>query len=71
MSTLSNEEIQYELAHASDNRAPNLVAAYVTCLALSYIAVVLRFISRRQSRNAFLADDWMLVVGLVSHRLPK
>ena len=65
MSLLSTQEIEYELAHASDNRGPSLIAAYTTCLSLAYIAVFLRFLSRRTSRNALKADDWMLVVGLV------
>ena len=66
MSTLSKQEIEYEMAHASDNRAPNLIAAHVTCLTLACMAVLLRFSSRRQSSNALLSDDWMVVVGLVS-----
>ena len=66
MSTLPPEEIQYEMEHASDNKQPNLYAAYITCLILSYIFVLLRFIARRKSRNPLLADDWMVVIGLVS-----
>ena len=65
MSLLSNQEIEYELAHAIDNRGPSLIAAYATCLSLAYIAVILRFESRRTSKNALKADDWMLIVGLV------
>ncbi|CAD6581203.1 MAG: hypothetical protein ASARMPRED_000444 [Alectoria sarmentosa] len=65
MSALSNQEIEYELAHASDNRGPTLIAAYAVCLSLAYVAVTLRFISRRKSRNALMADDWMSVVGLL------
>lgn len=65
MATLSKQEIEYELAHASDDEGPSLIAAYTVCLSLAYIAVALRFISRWKSRNAVLADDWMLVVGLV------
>lgn len=68
MSTLSKQEIEYELAHASDNRGPSLITAYAICLSLAYLAVILRLISRRKSRNAFLADDWMVVAGLVSWR---
>ncbi|CAF9919147.1 MAG: hypothetical protein ALECFALPRED_000982 [Alectoria fallacina] len=65
MSALSSQEIEYELAHASDNRGPTLIAAYAVCLSLAYVAVTLRFISRRKSRNALMADDWMSVVGLL------
>ncbi|KAL8784407.1 MAG: hypothetical protein Q9195_009052 [Heterodermia aff. obscurata] len=65
MATLSKQEIEYELAHASDNEGPSLIAAYTVCLSLAYLAVALRFISRWKSRNAILVDDWMLVVGLL------
>lgn len=65
MSALSRQEIEYEMSHASDNRGSSLVAAYAVCLSLAYVATILRFISRRKSRLAYMADDWMLVVGLV------
>ena len=65
MSVLPPQEIEYELVHASDNRGPTLIAAYATCLSLAYIAVLLRFISRRKSQNPLMADEWMLVAGLV------
>ncbi len=65
MSALSKQEIEYEMMHATDNRAPSLITAYAVCLSLAYVAVALRFISRRKSRLALMADDWMLVVGLV------
>lgn len=67
MSDFSKQEIGYELAHATDDRRPSLIAAYAVCLSLAYVAVTLRFISRRKSKNALMADDWMLVVGLVRH----
>jgi len=65
MSALSEQEIGYELVHAGDKRTPSLITAYVVCLSLAYIAVTLRFVSRRKSKNALMADDWMLVVALV------
>lgn len=65
MSTLSKQEIEYEMLHASDNRGPNLIAAYAVCLSLAYVAVILRFISRRTAKIAWKADDWVLVAGLV------
>ena len=65
MSELSKQELKYEILHKNDDRGPDLIAAYTACLALAYIAVTLRFISRRKSKNALLADDWTLVVALV------
>ena len=65
MSLLSKQEIEYEIAHANDDRGPSLIAAYAVCLSLAYVAVCLRFLARRKSHNKLLADDWMLVAGLV------
>ena len=69
--SLPKQEIEYEMAHASDNRGPTLNAAYGVCISIAIIAVILRFISRRTSKNALRADDWMVVVGLVRYRHPR
>lgn len=65
MSALDKQEIEYEMLHERDDRGSNLIEAYAICLALAYVAVFLRFLSRRKSRNALWADDWMVVVALV------
>ena len=65
MSALDKQEIEYEMLHERDDRGSNLIEAYAICLALAYVAVGLRFLSRRKSRNALWADDWMVVVALV------
>lgn len=56
------------MAHADEDRGPTLIGAYAACLSLAYVAVILRFISRRKSRNALLSDDWMCVAALVRGR---
>ena len=67
MSALTQQEILYEMEHIGDNKGPSLIAAYAVCISLAYVAVFLRFISRRIGKNALLADDWMVVVALVRH----
>lgn len=59
----------YQLLHIKDSRVPNLVISMAMCLPAAYIAVVLRFVSRRVGTVPLKADDWWLVVGLVSRRL--
>ena len=41
------------------------LAAQVTCLAVAYIGVVLRFVSRRLSKARIEADDYVTVLALV------
>lgn len=67
MASFSPSEMQYQLDHIQDNRAPAFIACYATCLALAFIAVLLRFIARRISRASVLADDWWILVSLVCH----
>lgn len=61
------EQIQYMKAHIADNKQPNLIAAFTVSISLAYIAVVLRFIARRRRGVELLADDWLMLVALVSH----
>ena len=62
--SLPASAIQYQEQHIADNKKPNLIAASVICLSAAYVAVVLRFISRRVARNILEADDYTIVVGL-------
>lgn len=67
-STLSPTEIEYELAHIHDNRAPDLVISAAICIVLAITAVVLRLLARRLSKVRILADDYMIIFALVSRR---
>ena len=65
MAQLSPAEIQYEVEHIRQNRAPDIIASYVTCLSLACIAVVLRLVARRISRASLQVDDMTIVAALV------
>lgn len=69
MAQLTPAEIQYEFEHIGQNRAPNIIAAYATCLSLAFIAVVLRLIARKTSRASLQADDLTIFLALVRIRL--
>lgn len=58
--------IEYQLAHENQTRVPALIASGAICLSAAYVFVILRFISRRLSRTPIKADDWAIVLGLVS-----
>jgi hypothetical protein len=59
-------QIQYMEAHITDDKRPNLIAAFTVSIALAYIAVILRFVARRRRGVQLLADDWLIFVALVS-----
>ena len=65
-------EAQYQLDHINDSRVKDVLSSQIACFALATIAVILRFVSRRVSKIAIKADDWMIVVALVrsSHNEP-
>ena len=56
----------YQRLHIHDSRLPEIIVSLAVCLPAANIAVILRFISRRVGRIPWKADDWWLVVGLVS-----
>lgn len=65
MPSLSPEELQYQLEHRYQNRVADIIIANTIMLVAAYVAVVLRFASRRLMHATLGADDWMMVVGLV------
>ncbi len=62
--SLPASEIAYQTAHVADNRQANLIVASAVCLAVAYIAVALRFASRRVAHNTLGADDYAILAGL-------
>ena len=62
----------YQLLHIHDSRVPEIIVSMAVCLPAAYIAISLRFLSRRIGKVPLKADDWWLVVGLVSrHPFPE
>ena len=64
--SISPAEAECQLRHIHDSRVPEIIASMAVCLPAAYIAVVLRFMSRRVGRIPWKLDDWLLVAGLVS-----
>ena len=63
------EEIQYELRNIHEDRASDLITTFATCTALAYIAVILRLIARRVNKAPLQADDFWVLIALVSDKL--
>lgn len=66
MASLPPQEIQYQLEHQHENRAIDIIAANTVMLTAAYVAVALRFTSRRLMHATLGADDWVMAVGLVA-----
>ena len=65
--SLSVDQLQNQLLHIHDNRAPQMVATTISFMIVSTISVFLRIISRRLQGLRLGADDYMIVVSLVCH----
>lgn len=61
--SLSPGEIQYQKDHASDTAVARLVAVFVICFVISYVAISLRFVSRRLNRTKLGTDDWLMLLS--------
>ncbi len=63
--SLPPAEAQYQLDHINESRVSDIVSSHIACLVIAIVAIVLRFASRRMSKTAIKADDWMIVAALV------
>lgn len=63
------DDSSYQLAHIKQSRVPSLITSGAICLSAAYIAFTLRLVSRRLAHVRFEADDWCMVLGLVSCHL--
>jgi len=61
----SPQEVQSQMKHQRQNSISSFIVAGLITLAAAYLAVALRFISRRLMHIKLEADDWMMVLGLV------
>ena len=63
--SLPPKEAEYQLAHVHDSKRVSLAIAYIICIPTIFLAVLMRFVSRRIGHIKYGADDWMMVLGLV------
>lgn len=62
------QQINYMIAHKQDDKRAGIIASNVICIVAAYVAVTARFVSRRLVKAQLQADDWWIVVGLVSRK---
>lgn len=62
-------QIQEQLLHVDDDATPNIIAVNVVCFTIACVSVALRFLARRVAGIKYAADDWLILVGLVRHKL--
>jgi len=56
---------------ASSASTTSTIAGVTICMALAYISVILRFLSRRVGRLTVGSDDYTIVLALVSFALTE
>ena len=66
MANPSASEIAYEKAHVEESRQRNIAVSNAICLSIAFVAVLLRFISRRLAGTNNGPDDWWAWTALVS-----
>ncbi|KAI0467130.1 hypothetical protein F4859DRAFT_518344 [Xylaria cf. heliscus] len=63
----SEQELEWQLEHHDETRAPGLIAACVSTAVVSVIVIAFRFLSRRlrHGRLRLEVDDWLILVAWV------
>ena len=59
--------LQERNVERDNNQGAKLLAVTVVFLTLATLAVIFRFVSRRIKRVKLAADDYMIIVALVSY----
>lgn len=66
--SLPPEQAQYQLAHIHESKIDQVAISYFISLPIAVLAIIMRFLSRRIGGTPYGADDWVIVVALVTHR---
>ena len=65
MSSTKDATAQETKQPVTASEVPQMIGAFVTCLVIAYVGVILRLISRRLKETDLRADDWLIVSSLV------
>ena len=65
---LSVQQLEEQLAHIHDDRAPGMTSASIVFITLAIITVGLRLSSRRIQGLRLGADDYVIIASLVRTR---
>ena len=61
----SPADIEYQVAHISDDQGPDVLAAFSVNFTLACTAVILRLAARKACKVKLLADDYFVLAALV------
>ena len=70
MSQSENGTAQEVAEIQTASEVPKMIGAFVMCLCIAWLAVILRITSRRIKRTALKTDDFLLMASLVCSELP-
>ena len=65
MASVPASESAYEKAHINDSRQVGIAVSNGICIGVAFIAVLLRFVSRRLAKTDNGPDDWCAWSALV------
>ena len=57
---------QYQLAHINEDKGPRTIAASITLMGITSLAVALRLTAQRMVKSSFTGDDYCAVLALGS-----
>ncbi|KAL9056008.1 MAG: hypothetical protein Q9162_003187 [Coniocarpon cinnabarinum] len=63
MAMPSPAEMAFQQEHAGDTRVPDMMVAFVFSLAVTHIAIALRFLARRVKQQPYKWDDWIILIS--------
>lgn len=63
--TLTEEEINYQLARINESKIPSIIATLSVLSALATISVFLRFLVRWHTTAGYKMDDWTILAAFV------
>ena len=62
---LTPEDIAFQKAHIKDDRSNDIIVSHAICIAIAFVAVILRFVSRRVGNLKVSWDDYMIVAAFI------
>ena len=68
---LTVQQLQEQLAHIHDDRAPGMLAAAISFIIITVLVTTLRLSSRRIQGLRLGADDYLVVTSLVRDPQPN
>lgn len=66
--SLTEDEINYQLAHIHESKVPSIIITLSVLSVLASISVFLRFVVRWHTTAGYKMDDWTILAAIVRIR---